>query len=83
MADDDQEAIFRQTSLAMAALAVAFAKTLEELFEPAEPLLILQRKVQGEQTRLRQSPGADEAAAMFRFVIDALRNPDVIEQPKD
>jgi hypothetical protein len=83
MADDDKEAIFRQTSLAMAALAVAFAKTLEELFEPDEPLLILQRKVQGEQTRLRQSPDAGEAAAMFRFVIDALRNPDVIEQPKD
>lgn len=77
------EAIFLQTQLAMAALAVSFAKTLEE-FGDHEPVLVtLQRKAQGEQTRLRQTQGATEAAGMFRFVIDSLRNPSVIQQPED
>jgi hypothetical protein len=83
MAEDDREAIFLQTSLAMAALAVSFAKTLQEFLPPDEALVTLQRKVQGEQTRLRQTPDASDAAAMFRFVIEKLRDPDVIEQPED
>jgi hypothetical protein len=69
----------RQVALALAALNVAFARVLQELAPDAEPLVILQRKVQVEQTRLRQTPGAETAVAMFRFVIDTLRNPDVIE----
>jgi hypothetical protein len=72
-----------QIALAMAALAVAFADTLQELAPHAEALVILQRKVQVEQARLRQTPDAEMAAAIFGFVRDALRNPDVIEQPDD
>jgi hypothetical protein len=72
-----------QTALAMAALAVAFAGTLQELAPGAEALVILQRKVQVAQAKLRQTPDAEIAAAIFRFVRDALRNPDIIEQPDD
>jgi hypothetical protein len=72
-----------QTALAMAALAVAVAGTLQELLPRAEALVTLQRKVQVEQARLRQTPDAEMAAAIFGFVRDALRNPDVIVQPDD
>jgi hypothetical protein len=72
-----------QTALAMAALAVAFARVLQELAPESEPLDHLQRKVQGEMTRLRQTQNAEIAGAIFGFVRDALRNPDVIEQPTD
>jgi hypothetical protein len=44
----------RQVALALAALNVAFARVLQELAPDAEPLVILQRKVQVEQTRLRK-----------------------------
>jgi hypothetical protein len=70
-----------QTALAMAALAVAFADTLQELAPRAEALVILQRKVQVAQAKLRQTPDAEVAAAILGFVRDALRNPDVISQP--
>lgn len=69
-----------QTALAMAALAVAFADTLKELLPHDEGLAILQGKVQVAQAKLRQTPDAEMAAAIFGFVRDALRNPDVIEQ---
>jgi hypothetical protein len=72
-----------QTALAMAALAVAFADTLQELAPRAEALVILQRKVQVAQAKLRQTLDAAEAAAIFGFVRDALRNPAVIRQPED
>lgn len=72
-----------QTALAMAALAVAFADTLQELAPRDEALVILQRKVQVAQAKLRQTPDAGEAAAIFGIVRDALRNPDVIAQPDD
>jgi copper(I)-binding protein len=72
-----------QTALAMAALAVAFADTLEELAPRAEALLILQRKVQVAQAKLRQTPDAEVAAAIFGVVRDALRNSNVIKQPDD
>ena len=70
-----------QTALAMAALAVAFADTLQDLAPHAETLVILQRKVQVAQAKLRQTPDAEMAAAIFGFVRDALRNSDVITQP--
>jgi hypothetical protein len=70
-----------QVALALAALSVAFARVLQELVPNGEPLVLLQRKLQVEQTRLRQTPDAEKGAAIFRFVIDTLRNPNVIEQP--
>jgi hypothetical protein len=72
-----------QTALALAALTVAFVRVLQEPEPREEPLVILQRKLQGEHTRLRQTPDSEKAVAMLRFVIDSLRNPDVITQPND
>ena len=71
---------------AMAALAVAFVQTLREMQEPGpreDPLLILQGKVQRSHTQLRETPGAERAVAISRLVIDALRNPAVIDQTID
>jgi hypothetical protein len=68
-------------ALAMSALAVAVVQTLHELAPQALPLEILQRKATVELTRLRQTPDAEMAVAIFRFVLDALRNPKVIAQP--
>jgi hypothetical protein len=83
MSEPRSDSIEVQTQLALAALAVSFAKTLQEC-GPHEPVLVtLQRKVQGEQTRLRQTPDAEVATAMFRFVIKSLRDPGIIEQPND
>jgi hypothetical protein len=72
-----------QTALAMSALALAFVRTLHEIAPQGEPLVLLQRKAQVELTRLRQTPNAEMATAIFRFVIQALQNPDVIAQPND
>jgi hypothetical protein len=75
-----------QTALAMAALAVAFVRTLRQLHEPGppeDPLSILQGKVQISHSQLRQTPGAERAVAISRFVIAALRNPAIIDQPID
>jgi hypothetical protein len=85
MDEPDRNITEDQVALTLAALSVAFARVLQELelLPHDEPLVILQRAVQVEQTRLRQTPGAETAVAMFRFVIDALRNPDVIGQPED
>jgi hypothetical protein len=83
MSEIDPKSPHVQTALAMAALAVAFADTLKELAPHAEALLIVQRKVQVAQAKLRQTPDAEIAAAIFGFVRDALCDPDVIEQPVD
>ena len=83
MPDIDPKSPHVQTALAMAALAVAFADTLQELLPHAEALMTLQRKVQVSQAKLRRTPDAEDAAAIFGFVRDALRNPDVIKQPED
>jgi len=72
-----------QTALAMSALAVAFARTLQELIPDEDSLSILQGKVAVALTILRQTPDAEPATAIFRVVRDALRNPNVIEQPSD
>jgi hypothetical protein len=75
-----------QTALALAALAVAFVRTLREMREPGppeDPLLILQGKLQISHTQLRRTPGAERAVAISRFVIAALRNPAIIDQPPD
>jgi hypothetical protein len=69
-----------QTALAMSALAVALVRTLQELIPDEDALTILQTKVAVEIARLRRTPDAEMATAIFRFVRDALRNPDVIEQ---
>lgn len=83
MEDADPKSLHVQTALAMAALAVAFADTLQELLPRGEALVTLQRKVQVAQAKLRRTPDAETAAAIFGFVRDALRNPDVIRQPED
>jgi hypothetical protein len=75
-----------QTALALAAVSVALVRTLREMREPGppeDPLVILQGKLQRSHTQLRQTPGAERAVAISRFVIDALRNPAVIDQPAD
>jgi hypothetical protein len=79
----DPRSPHRQTALALSALAVAFASTLQELLPNGEALVTLQRKVQNAQTDLRMTPDAEIAAAIFGFVRDSLRNPDVIAQPID
>jgi hypothetical protein len=80
---DEPDGKIQEIALALAALSVAFARVLQELAPNAEPLVLLQRKLKIEQTRLRQTPNAEAAVTIFRFVIDTLQNPDVIEQPND
>jgi hypothetical protein len=72
-----------QTALAMAALAVAVVRTLQELIPNEDALGILQSKVAVEVTRLRRTPDAEMATAIFRFVRDTLRNSDIVEQSLD
>jgi hypothetical protein len=67
----------------MTAMAVAFVQTLRELDSGEDPLSILQGRVAVAYGQLRQSPDADGALAIFRFVRDALRNQEIIEQPDD
>jgi hypothetical protein len=83
--EDEMNEPDRQVALALAALSIAFVRVLQDLApdHPEGPLVLLQRKMQIEQTRLRQTQGAETAAAMFRFVIKALREPHVIQQPED
>jgi hypothetical protein len=79
----DPKSAETQVALAMSALALAFARTLRELASEGDSLAILQRMAQVEHSRLRQTPDAEMAVAIFRFVIQALRNPNVIDQPED
>lgn len=79
----DPKSTEANVAYAMAAMAVAFARTLQELCPGEDALSILQRKVAGEYSRLRHTPDAELALAMFRFVRDALRNPDIVEQEDD
>jgi hypothetical protein len=72
-----------QTALAMSAVAVAFARTLQELIPDEDALAILQSKAAVGLTILRQTPDAEIATAIFRFVRDRLCDPNVIEQPAD
>jgi hypothetical protein len=51
----DSQSPHQQTALAMAALAVAFADTLQELLPNDEALVILQRKVQVAQAKTSQN----------------------------
>jgi hypothetical protein len=81
MEEIDPQSPHVQTALAMAALTVAFADTLQELWPDDEPLAVLQTKVAVAQAKLRRTPNAEIATAIFRFVRDALQNPDVIAQP--
>jgi hypothetical protein len=83
MDEPDLKSQEAQTALALAALAAAFAQTLGELFPHSDSLATLQRKVQVEHSRLRQTPDAGAAVRMLRIVRDILRNPDVIAQPGD
>jgi hypothetical protein len=70
-------------ALAMTAMALSFVRTLQEIAPDEDVLGILQSKVAVAYSQLRRSPDADEALAIFRFVRDALRNPEIIEQPDD
>jgi hypothetical protein len=72
-----------QTALALSALAVAFAQALRELIPDEDALAILQSKVAVELKRVDRTPDAEIATAIFRFVRDRLRDPNVIEQPAD
>jgi hypothetical protein len=83
MDESDRTAIETQVGLALAALAVAFAKTLRESKPDEDVLVTLQRKAQVAHTQLRETRNAAMAVSIFRSVIEALRNSDVIEQPKD
>ncbi len=79
----DPKSTEAQVAYAMAAMAAAFAQTLQELSPDEAAFSVLQRKVAVEYTRLRHTPDADVALAMFRFVRDALRNPEIIAQEDD
>jgi hypothetical protein len=72
-----------QTALAIAALTVAVVRTLQELIPDEDALPILQSKVAVEVARLRRTPDAETATAIFRFVRDTLRNSDIVEQSLD
>lgn len=72
-------------ALAMAAITVAFARTLIEMFpEEDDALSVLQRKMQGALSQLRQSHGqsldTERATAIFRVARDALRNLEITEE---
>ena len=79
----DRTTIELQVGLAVAALASAVANTLRKSGPHEDVLVTLQRKAQVEHTRLRQTPDAEMAVTIFRRVIEALRNSNVIEQSKD
>jgi hypothetical protein len=80
----DPESPHRQTALAVAALAVAFAKTLQEVEPDEEEVLVsLQRNLKIAYTQLRQTSDAKTAAAILGFVQAMLRNPEIIAQPVD
>jgi hypothetical protein len=83
MPEIDSKSPEGQTALAMAALAVAVADALQELVPDGDALATLQRKAVVAHARLRRTPNAQIAVAIFRFVREALYNPDVIEQPED
>ncbi len=83
MDESDRTTIEIQVGLALAAFAVAFAKTLRASEPHEDVLVILQRQAQVEHARLRETPDAEMAVTIFRHVIEALRNSNVIEQPKD
>lgn len=81
MADIDPESTDFQIALAMTALAHAFARTLEEIAPRHEALDTLQGKTSFALRQLRRSPQAQRATAIFQYVHDALRDPDIIRQP--
>jgi hypothetical protein len=83
MDESDHTTIEIQVGLALAAFAVAVAKTLRASGPHEDVLVTLQRQAQVEHTRLRETPDAKIAVTIFRHVIEALRNSHVIEQPKD
>jgi hypothetical protein len=83
MEDIDPKSAHAQTALAMAALAAAIADTLQQLWPDEEPLAALQTKAQVQLSKLRQTPNPETAVAIFRFVCDSMRNPDVLRQPED
>jgi hypothetical protein len=83
MQEVDPKSPHVQTALAMSALAVAVVRALQELNPDGDALGILQTKVAVELGRLRHTPDAELATAIFRFVRDALRNPNVIAQSDD
>jgi hypothetical protein len=79
----DPKSTEAQVALAMTAMALSFARTLQEITPDEDVLAILQTKVAAAYGQLRHTPDADVALAIFRFVRDALRNPAIIEQPTD
>lgn len=83
MQEIDPKSTEAQVAYAMAAMAVAFAQTLRELDSGEDPLSVLQGKVVVACGQLRHSPDSEVALAIFRFVRDVLRNPEIIEQPHD
>lgn len=72
-----------QIALAMSALAVAVVNVLQALAPDEDLLATLQSKAEVELARLRRTPDASGAVALFSFVQQSLRNPDVLEQPPD
>lgn len=72
-----------QVALAMSALAVAVVNVLQALAPDEDLLAVLQSKAVVELSRLRRTPDASVAVALFSFVEQSLRNPDVLEQPPD
>ena len=83
MDESDRSTIETQVGLALAALAVAFARTLQESKPDEDVLVTLQRNAQVAHTQLRETRNTAMAVSIFRRVIDALRDSNVIEQPRD
>jgi hypothetical protein len=68
-----------QVGLALAALGVAFAKTLEEHRTPPDVIATLQRKCQVMYNQLRMN-GDHKAAVMFGTFLQTLRDPKRFDQ---
>lgn len=84
----DLEALQNQMASAMAALAVALARTLSELSresrrEPTEVVVEFQRQVDHQLRLLRRAPDSEGAQEILAFAHSALFDPSRLEQPPD
>lgn len=80
---DQMEESDLQVALALAAVTVSLTRALQRVAADEDPLTTVQRAMQLGLTRLRQTPDSERALAIYRFVLHALRDPEIIEQPDD
>ena len=75
---DDQ-----QMALVMTAMVLTMVTALQELLPTGDdPLAVVQSKMAPVLTKLRNSPGFERPTNVFRYVREALRDPNIIPQPE-